>query len=166
MARSLNRVFLIGNTGGAPELRAVNGGRKVASFSLATSEEWRDAAGVKQTRTEWHRCTAWNRGERGKLAELIAEHVKKGARLHVEGKIRHRQWQDDAGATRYATEIEVIEVTFLDGPRDGVRAGERAAAARAASSSSSSSSAAPAPASDDFEDFPGALEEGDDDLPF
>ena len=166
MSRSLNKVTLIGNLGNDPEVRSTTGGNRVANFSLATSRTWNDASGQKQEKTEWHRCIVWNT-KGSQLADIVERYVKKGDKLYVEGRIEYRQWQDKDGQTRYSTEINVRELIMLGGARGG-------AGADFEGESSGSRSRAPAPqkakttsaGGDDFEDFPGALEDEDDDLPF
>jgi len=167
VARSLNKVQLIGNVGKDPEVRSTTSGGRVADFSLATSRSWNDAggAGGKQEKTEWHRCIAWN-GRAGQgmgLADIVERYVKKGDKLYVEGSIEYRQWQDKEGQTRYTTEIRVRELILLSPRGDG---GGEYEARRAAPSDRGRAPAASAAAGDDFEDFPRALEDTDDDLPF
>ena len=162
MSRSLNKAMLIGNLGSDPEVRSTTGGGRVATFSLATTRTWNDAGGAKQEKTEWHKCVAWN-SKGSALADVAEKYVKKGDRIYVEGRIEYRQWQDKEGQTRYVTEVNVRELLMLGGKsRDG--------------SDMDSSSARPAKAkaavggapetAEEFQDFPGALEDGDDDLPF
>src|ERR671933_444479 len=112
MSRSLNKVMLIGNIGSDPEVRATPGGNRVAQFSLATSRTWNDASGVKQEKTEWHRCVVWNT-KSSQLADIVERYVKKGDKIYVEGRIEYRQWQDKDGQTRYSTEINVRELIML-----------------------------------------------------
>jgi len=173
VSRSLNKVTLIGNLGNDPEVRSTTGGSRVATFSLATSRTWNDAAGAKQEKTEWHRCVAWN-SKGAQLADVVERYAKKGERVYVEGRIEYRQWQDKDGQTRYSTEINVRELILLGGSggRGGgdFDAGESASAPRsrpaAAGSKSKAGAPAGAPGGDDFEDFPSALSNEDDDLPF
>jgi single-strand DNA-binding protein len=163
VSRSLNKVTLIGNLGNDPEVRSTTGGNRVATFSLATSRTWNDAAGAKQEKTEWHRCVVWNT-KGSQLADIVEKYVKKGDKLYVEGRIEYRQWQDKDGQTRYSTEINVRELIMIGGKGGGGDFGGGDAAPRRA--------AAPAAAKaktgggDDFEDFPNALNDEDDDLPF
>ena len=163
MSRSLNKVMLIGNLGSDPEIRSTTGGNRVASFSLATSRSWSGTNGEKQEKTEWHRCIAWNSRGTG-LVDVIEKYVKKGDRLYVEGRIEYRQWQDKEGQTRYTTEINVRELMMLGGGRGGDFDGDSAPRARA-TAGAKAGSAGGGPA-DDFEEFPAAAEDGDDDLPF
>lgn len=111
MARGINKVILIGNLGTDPEVRTMNNGNPVATFSLATNESWKDkATGEKQERTEWHRIACFNR-----LAEIVGEYIKKGSKLYVEGSLRTRKWQDQEGKDRYTTEIVAADIQMLDG---------------------------------------------------
>jgi single-strand DNA-binding protein len=159
----LNKVTLIGNLGNDPEVRSTTGGNRVATFSLATSRTWNDASGAKQEKTEWHRCVVWNT-KGSQLADIVEKYVHKGDKLYVEGRIEYRQWQDKDGQTRYSTEINVRELIMLGGGRGG---------APDFDSGDSGARRAPAPAKakaaaggEDFEDFPNALADEDDDLPF
>jgi single-strand DNA-binding protein len=161
VSRSLNKVTLIGNLGKDPEIRTTSNGSKVASFSVATSRAWNDQSGTKQEKTEWHRCVAWN-SNFSKLADVVEKYVKKGDKVYIEGSIEYGQYQDKDGQTRYTTDIRVRELIMLGGGRGGEMEGGESRPAR---------SAAPAKAKaggggDDFEDFPGALNDEDDDLPF
>ncbi len=170
MSRSLNKVTLIGNLGNDPEVRSTTGGNRVATFSLATSRSWNDAGGTKQEKTEWHRCVVWNT-KSSQLADIVEKYVKKGDKLYVEGRIEYRQWQDKENQTRYSTEINVRELIMLGGGSGG---GARSASGEfdaEANGGARTRTAAPAKAKtgaggDDFEDFPGALADEDDDLPF
>lgn len=118
MSRSVNKATLIGNLGSDPEVRSTTGGNRVATFSLATSRQWKDAKGETQEKTEWHRCVAWNAGK-GKLADIVEAYAKKGDKVYVEGAIEYRQWQDKEGQTRYSTEINVRELVLLGSPNAG-----------------------------------------------
>jgi single-strand DNA-binding protein len=167
VSRSLNKVVLIGNLGNDPEVRSTTGGNRVATFSLATSRSWNDQSGAKQEKTEWHRCVVWNT-KGSTLADIVEKYVKKGDKLYVEGRIEYRQWQDKDGQTRYSTEINVRELIMLGsgggkggGDYDG---GESAPPRRAAAAPPKAK--APAAGGEDFEDFPNALADEDDDLPF
>lgn len=167
MSRSLNKAILIGNVGSDPEVRTVGNGGRVASFSLATGRVWSDQSGAKQEKTEWHKCVVWN-NKAGSLADVVEKYVKKGERVYVEGEIEYRQWQDKEGQTRYTTEIKVRELMLLGG-RSGGAGGddsEGSAPRRSAAPGRAKPAAAGAAGGDDFSDFPGALEDEDDDLPF
>ena len=116
MSYGLNKVMLIGNLGGDPELRYTESNIPVATFSLATNESYKDQSGNLVERTEWHRIVAWR-----KLAELFGEYLKKGSKVYIEGKLQTRSWDDKEGNKRYTTEIVVSEFMFLDsrGERQG-----------------------------------------------
>jgi single-strand DNA-binding protein len=118
MARSLNKVMLIGNVGSDPEIRMTPSGSKVAKFSLATNRTYQDRTGQQQERTDWHRLTFF-----GRLSDIVEQWVHKGDRLYVEGRIEYSQTQDDQGGTRYWTDIVVNEMIMLGsgagGPSEG-----------------------------------------------
>ena len=166
MSRSLNKVTLIGNLGNDPEVRSTTGGNRVATFSLATSRSWNNPSGEKQEKTEWHRCVVWNT-KGSQLADIVEKYVKKGGKVYVEGRIEYRQWQDKENQTRYITEINVRELIMLDSRGGG--GGDYDASSSSGARSRTPEKAAKggaAGAGGDFEDFPGALEDEDDDLPF
>jgi single-strand DNA-binding protein len=119
MARGINKVILIGNLGDDPEVRYTQGGSAVANVRLATTESWKDKeSGEKQERTEWHRVVFF-----GRLAEIVAEYLKKGSQVYVEGSIRTNKWQDKEGKDRYTTEIVANEMQMLGGRGGGSRGG-------------------------------------------
>jgi len=165
VSRSLNKVTLIGNLGNDPEVRSTTGGNRVATFSLATSRSWNDAAGAKQEKTEWHRCVVWNT-KSSQLADIVERYVKKGDKLYVEGRIEYRQWQDKDGQTRYSTEINVREWIMLGGGKGGGGEFDAAEGGGARRPAAAAQKAKAGGASEDFEDFPNALSDEDDDLPF
>lgn len=102
MARGVNKVILIGNAGGDPEVRYLQNGNAVANVTLATSDSWKDKqTGQQQERTEWHRVVFF-----GRLAEIVGEYVRKGSKLYIEGRLQTREWEKD-GVKRYTTEIVV-----------------------------------------------------------
>ena len=109
MSRSLNKVMLIGNVGKDPEVNFTPSGIPVATFSLATTEAWKDKDGHFQEKTEWHTIIAW----RG-LAEIAQKHIHKGAKLYVEGRIQSRTFDDKDGHRRYFTEILADNIIMLD----------------------------------------------------
>jgi len=165
VSRSLNKVVLIGNLGNDPEVRSTTGGNRVATFSLATSRSWNDQSGAKQEKTEWHRCVVWNT-KTSQLADIVERYVKKGDKLYVEGRIEYRQWQDKDNQTRYSTEINVREMIMLGGGKGsggGDFEGGDSAPRRAPAAPKAKAAAA---GGEDFEDFPNALADEDDDLPF
>ena len=169
MSRSLNKVTLIGNLGNDPEVRSTTGGNRVATFSLATSRSWNNPAGERQEKTEWHRCVVWN-SKGSQLADIVEKYVKKGDKLWVEGRIEYRQWQDKEGQTRYTTEINVRELIMLSAKGGGGGGhdadADSGAGARSTAATAGRAKGAGSGGGTDFEDFPGALEDEDDDLPF
>lgn len=112
--RSLNKVQLIGNLGANIEVKETANGKKVATFSLATGEAWKDANGELQTTTDWHRCVAWEG-----LASLLEKYTTKGAKIYIEGKSKTRSYEKD-GATLFITEILVKEVLLLSKSQEQV----------------------------------------------
>src|SRR5512132_254048 len=151
MARSLNKVMLIGNVGAEPEIRTTASGKRVAKLSLATSRTFNDRSGQKQEKTEWHRLTAWDR-----TAEIIEQYVHKGDRLYVEGSIEYSQTEDESGKPRYWTDIVVREMLMLSGGGGGGM-GEDFGGGRSQQRSSRPAQAAPTPS---------PFDDDDDDLPF
>jgi single-strand DNA-binding protein len=99
---SANRAILLGNVGKDPEIRSAQSGDRIASFSLATSEQWKDkSTGEKKEATEWHNVVVFNQN----LIPVIEQYVKKGGRVYIEGQIKTRKWQDKEGQNRWSTEI-------------------------------------------------------------
>lgn len=109
-----NKVQLIGNLGMNPEIKEVTGGKKMARFSMATNESYRDANGKKQTETQWHNLVAW-----GKVADLVEKFLSKGNEIVIEGKLVNRNYTDKEGIKRYTTEILVNEIVLL-GRKDAI----------------------------------------------
>lgn len=113
MARGVNKVILLGRLGKDPEVRYTQGGSAVTSFSIATSEAWKDkATGEKQERVEWHNIVMFSR-----LAEIAGQYLKKGSQVYIEGKLQTRKWADKNGIDRYTTEIIAHELQMLGGPQ-------------------------------------------------
>jgi len=157
----VNKVILVGNVGGDPEIRHMPSGDAVANVSLATSEGWKDRnTGEKKERTEWHRVVFF-----GKLAEIVEKHVRKGSKLYVEGKLRTRKYDKD-GQTHYSTEV-VIDMggtmQMLDSRQDGAQSGPggqgRSSGRQDARDAHSASQAAQAPSGGGPADY-------DDEIPF
>ncbi|HEV7372584.1 single-stranded DNA-binding protein [Arenibaculum sp.] len=116
----VNKVILVGNLGKDPEIRSMQNGGRVASFSLATSETWKDrATGERKERTEWHRIAVFNEN----LVGVIERFVKKGSKIYVEGQLETRKWTDQSGQERYTTEVVLRpyrgELTLLDSASGG-----------------------------------------------
>src|SRR5271155_4047047 len=133
MARSVNKIILLGNVGKDPEFRAAASGTTVASFSLATTDRAKDASGNWSDRTEWHNLVAFQR-----TAEIVRDYVKKGSKLYIEGKIQTRSWDDKtSGEKKYRTEIIINDLSLLSGRGEGEGGG--GSYTRSGSSSSGSS---------------------------
>lgn len=120
MAGSVNKVILVGNLGKDPEIRSFQNGGRVASFSIATSENWKDkSTGERKEKTEWHRISVLN----DKLVEIVERYLKKGAKVYIEGQLETRKWTDKDGHEKYSTEVVLRpfrgELTMLDGKSGG-----------------------------------------------
>jgi single-strand DNA-binding protein len=127
MAKSVNKVILVGHLGRDPEVKFTATGIPVAKFSLATNERYKDKGGEWQDRTEWHYIVAWQR-----LAEIVGEYVKKGSRIYIEGRLQTSSWEDkQSGEKRYRTEIIANDLVLLSGRGEG--AGEAGQSSRGAS---------------------------------
>ena len=107
-----NKVHLVGNLGADPEVKVLESGKKLARFSVATSEYRRDAEGKTAPEVQWHRLVAW-----GKLAEVAERFLKKGSGLVVEGRLSYRNYEDDKGTKRYFTEIVVNDLVLMPSKR-------------------------------------------------
>ena len=119
MARGINKVILVGNLGRDPETRYAQGGSAVTSFSVATSESWRDrTSGEQQERTEWHNIVCFNR-----LGEIAGEYLRKGSKVYIEGSLRTSSWEQD-GQKRYKTDIVAREMQMLDSRGGGMGGGD------------------------------------------
>jgi single-strand DNA-binding protein len=151
MARSLNKVMLIGNVGADPEVRVTQSGTKVAKVSLATNRVFNDRSGQQQEKTEWHRINFWDR-----MADIVEQYVHKGDRIYVEGRIEYSQTEDDQGHTRYWTDIIVREMVMLGASGSSGSAGFEGGTAQ---SRRPPSNVAPGTPTSPFDD-------ADDDLPF
>ncbi|MFW1676431.1 single-stranded DNA-binding protein [Pontibacter sp. JAM-7] len=116
-SRGINKVILVGNLGGDPEVRYMPNGNAVTNITLATSESWKDKqTGNQETRTEWHKVIFFNR-----LAEVAGEYLRKGSKVYVEGSLRTRKWQDQSGQDRYTTEIVASDMQMLDSRDSGAQ---------------------------------------------
>lgn len=156
MARGINKVILIGNLGADPEIRHMPSGAAVATINIATSETWKDKqTGEQHDRTEWHRVVLFQR-----LAEIVGEYLRKGAKVYIEGRLQTRKWQDKTtGQDRYTTEIVANELQMLDSR------GAQAADAPAFTQQSNNFSATQ-PARETNKSAELATEFADDDIPF
>ena len=110
----LNKVTLIGRLGRDPEVRFTQQGTAVCNFTVATDETWKDQAGQKQKRTEWHQIVVWRQ-----LAEICGKYLVKGKLVYLEGKLQTRTWEDKEGQKRYKTEIQANEMKMLGGQGNG-----------------------------------------------
>jgi single-strand DNA-binding protein len=112
MAKSRNKVILVGNVGKDPEIKYIPSGVPLAKFSLATNERFKDKSGEWQDRTEWHNVVAWQH-----LAEIVGEFVQKGSKLYIEGKLQSSTWEDrNSGDKKHRTEIVARDIVLLGSP--------------------------------------------------
>lgn len=157
MAKGINKVILIGNLGADPEIRHMPNGAAVANINLATSESWKDKnTGELQERTEWHRVVLFQR-----LAEIVAEYLKKGSKVYIEGRLQTRKWQDKTtGQDRYTTEIIANEMQMLDSRSGGATGSEPSSL----STTQNTSAARPKRETNPLPEM--ASEAFDDDIPF
>jgi single-strand DNA-binding protein len=119
MARSVNKVILVGNVGKDPEIKVASTGNAIATFSLATTDRTKDQTGNWTDRTEWHNLVAFQR-----TAEIVRDYVKKGSKLYIEGKIQTRSWDDkETQQKRYRTEVIVNDLVLLSGRGEGESGG-------------------------------------------
>lgn len=154
---SVNKVILVGRLGKDPETRYMTNGEAVTNATLATSESWKDKAGEKQEKTEWHNLVFYRR-----LAEVAGEYLKKGSQVYIEGKLQTRKYQTKEGQDRYTTEIIVNEMQMLSSRQQGGDH-EQAEPSRPAPAAKPAGNARP--------DKPpaqgaGAFDNFDDDIPF
>jgi len=152
---SVNKVILVGRLGRDPETRYTSGGQAVANFSVATDETYKDKAGDRQKRTEWHKIVVW-----GKQAEIAQQYLKKGSLVFIEGRIQSREWQDKEGQKRTSFEVVASNFRMLGGRGDGGGSGSGGGGSRTEEHDQS------APA----DDFGGSTTSGpeisDEDIPF
>ena len=141
MAGSINKVILVGNLGKAPEVRFGQDGSKIVTFSIATSESWKDrTTGERKDRTEWHKVVIFN----DKIGEIAEKYLQKGSKIFIEGQLQTRKWTDTAGQERYTTEVVLSkfrgDLTLLDSRSASEGEGAIGSASRPAEASSSKSS--------------------------
>ena len=117
---SANKVILLGNLGRDPELRFLPNGDAVCNFSIATTDSWKDKAGEKQEKTEWHNIVMYR-----KLAEIAGEYLKKGRPVYLEGRLQTRKWQTKDGQDRYTTEIVADNMQMLGGRDAGTQSASK-----------------------------------------
>jgi single-strand DNA-binding protein len=115
MSGSVNKVILLGRLGKDPEVKYTQGGTAVARFSIATDETWKDQAGEKQQRTEWHNVVAWR-----KLAEICGQYLTKGKQVYIEGQLQSRSWEKD-GTKHMVTEVLADQLVMLGGKNGEAR---------------------------------------------
>jgi single-strand DNA-binding protein len=163
MARSLNKVMLIGNIGSEPEIKTTGAGTKFAKVSIATNRQFKDRQGQQQEKTEWHRLTFWDR-----LAELVEQYVKKGDRIYVEGRIEYSTTEDDKGNQRFWTDITVNEMVLLGGASGGAGGGgfEGGGASRGRQGGGGYTRSGPGSTSGGGGGSTSPFDSQDDDLPF
>jgi len=145
---SVNKVILVGRLGKDPEVKYTQNGVAVASFSLATDEQWKNKEGEKQQKTTWHNLVLWD-----KLAEIAGQYLTKGQQIYVEGKLQTRKWEDKDGNTRYTTEIVIANLVMLGSKSDNEGSSDEKSARKKAAPKKSE------PQED-------GLGVGDDDIPF
>jgi single-strand DNA-binding protein len=166
-SRGVNKVILVGNAGNDPEFRVMPNGNGVANVSLATSETWKDkTTGEQKEKTEWHRVIFFNR-----LAEIVEQYIKKGAKLYIEGRLQTRSYEQD-GVKRYTTEIVASEMQMLDSRGGGDSSGSNSSQGSNHSQGSASNPAnsnnqqrQPAHAQG-HQEAPQNFDNFDDDIPF
>lgn len=145
MPRGVNKAIIIGTLGRDPEVKYTAGGSTLVNMSIATNETWKDRqTGQQQERTEWHRIVIF-----GKLADVAAQYLRKGAQVYIEGRLSTRKWQGRDGQDRYTTEIIAQEMEMLGG-----RASERSDQPAPASPQQPQPAASTPPPDDGFDDIP------------
>ncbi len=153
----VNKVILVGNLGRDPEVRALESGAKVASFSIATTESYRDRnTNERVDKTEWHNIVLW----RG-LAEIAEKYLRKGSQVYIEGKLQTRSYEDKDGNTRYTTEVVGQNMTMLGGRNESGNSGDSYSAPVQQSQPAAATSSTPATPRPDLD-----VSEETDDLPF
>ena len=146
MAKSINKVILIGRLGKDPELKYTAGGTPFCRFSMATDDVWNDkASGERQEKTEWHNIVAWDR-----LAEICNQYLTKGRLVYIEGSLQTREWDDQEGNKRKITEVRARDMVMLGGNQEGAGGPRRAAAAEGVGGGATNSSSAATITDDDI----------------
>jgi single-strand DNA-binding protein len=145
MAKSVNKVILVGRLGRDPELKYTASGTPFCRFSMATDDSWNDkGTGERQERTEWHNIVAWDR-----LAEICNQYLTKGKLVYIEGSLQTREWDDQEGNKKKTTEIRARDMVMLGSSGEGAGGGQRRAASAEASAGSSSASSGTSTITDD-----------------
>ena len=157
MVGSVNKVILLGNIGKDPEIRSMQSGSKMASFSLATSKRWKDKASQEQKeKTSWHNIVVFGDG----LVDIIEKYVKKGSKIYVEGELQTRKWQDKDGNDRYTTEVILqgynSNLTLLDSRNSSNKPSDDMKIEETVTENSSSNN----------DNFSQRSDDSDDDIPF
>ena len=156
MSGSVNKVILLGNLGKDPEIRSMNSGNKVASFSLATSKRWKDKATQEQKdKTSWHNIVVFGDG----LVGIVEKYVKKGSKIYVEGELQTRKWQDQSGNDRYTTEVILqgynSNLTLLDSRKNNdITTNDQSSSSQNLSDSNNTSETPSVDSSDTDDDIP------------
>ncbi|MES2733322.1 MAG: single-stranded DNA-binding protein [Bacteroidota bacterium] len=148
----VNKVILVGNLGKDPEVRHLDGDKKVAKFPLATTEAYRDRNGQRVENTEWHNVEFW-----GSITEVIEKYLKKGSQVYIEGKLRTRSYEDKEGVKKYVTEVIGQNLTLIGGkPTDSPGEGNysEAAASNASKGSRVNETSPPFVTNNDVDDLP------------
>jgi len=151
---SVNKVILLGNLGRDPELRFLPNGDAVCNFSIATTDSWKDKAGEKQEKTEWHNIVMYR-----KLAEIAGEYLKKGRPVYLEGRLQTRKWQTKDGQDRYTTEIVADNMQMLGGRDAGTQSASKNEFNQEPKKNDSPSKTDDSSAASSFDEF-------EDDIPF
>jgi single-strand DNA-binding protein len=147
---SVNKVILLGNLGADPELKYTPSNQAVCNLRIATNEVWKDKAGAKQERVEWHRVTCW-----GQTAENCGKYLAKGRSVYIEGKLQTRSWEDSkTGEKKYATEIVAERVQFIGGGEEKKSGGGWARKGEASDSGAAGAPDDGPPAPEDNSDIP------------
>jgi single-strand DNA-binding protein len=150
MAKSVNKVILVGRLGKDPELKYTASGTPFCRFSMATDDVWNDkGSGERQERTEWHNIVAWDR-----LAEICNQYLTKGRLVYIEGSLQTREWDDQEGNKRKTTEVRARDMVMLSSAGEGGGGGQQRRAAAAAEGMGGSSSSSPSTSTITDDDIP------------
>jgi single-strand DNA-binding protein len=150
MARGVNKVILVGNLGADPDTKYMPSGSALTNISVATTDSWKDKqTGEKVEKTEWHRVVAFDR-----LAEIMAEYLRKGSQVYIEGQLQTRKWQDKDGNDRYSTEIRARDMQMLGGRGGDTGGGFQGGGGGKRSAPAAQTSAAPQPEPEFDDDIP------------
>jgi len=157
---SVNKVILVGNVGGDPDIRNTSDGREIANFSLATTESWKDKnSGERKDKTEWHRVVVFSQG----LVNIVKSYVKKGSKLYIEGQLQTRKWTDNNGVEKFTTEVVLQNFNSTLQMLDSNRSGGPSSFAVDGDQGGSSVNNSKGKAANNIDNF---AQELDDDIPF